>query len=202
MKYRLIIIALSSFLLFACNGPSISGNWKLQKAEYVDVRSGNVQLSFDLEDPKKFREDMYRRMLPEEFINDSQIKKDLGTDTSIASAFIRAEVDKYFNKAQLARILLNTGGKMELHNQGMIVPSSVPGWNFSDTIGGSWKRLDDTLFLSTGDVSKRQSPIITESVDGYNWKFIITSLSTKELKLQQVFINAKEKGNRYVFTRE
>jgi len=202
MKFFPVIASLASLLLFACNGPSINGRWKLQKAEYIDVPSGKVQLSFDLDDGAKFREDMYRRMLPEDLVYDSQIKKAPGTDTSIVSAFIRAEVEKYFNKAQLAKMLLSPGDKMELHNHGMIVPKSTPGWNFGDTIGGSWKRIDDTLLLATGDLSKNGSTSSTESADGYSWKFIITSLSAEELRLQQVFINAKEKGNRYVFIRE
>ena len=105
-------------------------------------------------------------------------------DTTVDENAIRDDIDKYVASALSTNMILKSDNKFYMQSNGLIVPTAVPGWHFGDTLQGTWTKVKDTLILSIGDDKQ-----------GYKWKFKVLQVTTKNLKLQELFDGFEGRGN-------
>jgi hypothetical protein len=149
----------------------------------MDVSHQKKEVTLDLTDPEKMKSYLY-----EEAVKVQGLLPDSG-DTSKEE--IKSFIDKYVETFQNTSMKLIGDNSFYMNSFGLIVPTSIPGWHFGDSLEGSWAKSGDTLILSTGDESQ-----------SYKWKFKILQLTNKELKLQEFFDGFDGRGNELRFVRQ
>ena len=112
-------------------------------------------------------------------------------DTTVDVNAMRAEIDKYVASALSTNMTLKSDNQFYMRSNGLIVPTAVPGWHFGDTLQGRWTKVKDTLVLSVGDDKQ-----------GYKWKFKVLQVTSKDLKLQEMFEGFEGRGNELRFVRQ
>jgi hypothetical protein len=158
-----LLIALFT-MTASCCGQSLTGHWKVQKVKLVDMMHHNT-FTVDLTKPDKVKKDMLSSFFKE--------PKEEGV--RIDTAEIRADIQKKATAYQKGQLTLSGNNKFNMVSNGLIVPTSLPGRHFGNSLTGMWTKSKDLLTLSTGNQNQ-----------GYRSKFKILQLTGKSLKLQQI----------------
>ncbi len=154
----------------SCSGQSLTGRWKVQKVKLLDMMH-TKNFTIDLTKPDKVKKDMLSSFFQE--------PQEEGFE--IDTAEIKADIDKTVVAYQKAELTLMDNKIFDMVSNGLLVLTSVPGWHFGDSLTGTWTKSNDLLTLSIGDNNQ-----------GYQWKFKILQLTSKNLKLQQISQGAKD----------
>jgi hypothetical protein len=176
---QLLLIVI--FLTTSCARQGLSGNWKLQRVEIMDVPHQKKIFTLDLTRPEKIKADMYK---------DHQ-QQALAEGSGIDSTELMTDINKTVSSYLQARLILDDDNQFRATGGGLIIPSAIPGWHFGDSSQGRWTKTNDTLLLFIGDDSQ-----------GYTSKFKILKVTGKDLKLQEIFENFEGKGNELFFVRQ
>ena len=191
------IILLFSVLMLttSCSGQSLSGKWKLQQVDLIDVPSQTKKFTIDLTKPDKMKALLHEANIPKEVMKVDSLSvfddNENDMDTTVDLNEMRADIDNYVDASLNTNMTLKSDNKFYMRSNGLIVPNAVPGWHFGDTLQGRWTKVKDTLVLSIGDDKQ-----------GYKWKFKVLQVTSKDLKLQELFDGFEGRGNELRFVRQ
>ena len=182
-------------LTTSCSGQSLSGKWKLQQVDLIDVPTQTKKVTIDLTKPDKMKALLYEANIPKEDMKVDSLSvfddNENGMDTTVGLNAMAADIDNYVAASLNTNMTLKSDSKFYMRSNGLIVPNAVPGWHFGDTLQGRWTKVKDTLVLSIGDDKQ-----------GYKWKFKVLQVTSKDLKLQEVFDGFEGRGNELRFFRQ
>ena len=173
-----IIISASS-----CSEQPLSGNWKLTQLVVMDGPNLNNRVTLDLSDPDKMKSYLYEEAI--------KVQDLLPDSSDITKEEIKSFIDKHVESFQNASMKLMGDNSFYMNSYGLIVPTSIPGWHFGDSLEGMWTKSGDTLIMSTGDETQ-----------SYKWKFKILKATNKELNVREVFDGFEGNGNELRFIRK
>jgi hypothetical protein len=192
---QILLLFSAIILTTSCSGQSLSGRWKLKQVDLMDVPNQTKKFTIDLSKPDKMKALLYEANIPEENIKVDSLSLDNDEDNSIDTSLdvdeMKADIDKYVASAINTSMMLKSDNKFYMRSNGLIVPTAVPGWHFGDTLQGRWTKVKDTLVLSIGDDKQ-----------GYKWKFKVLQVTSRDLKLQEVFDGFEGRGNELRFVRQ
>jgi hypothetical protein len=191
---QILLLFSATIQTTSCSGQSLSGRWKLQQVDLIDVHNQAKKFTIDLTKPEKMKTLLYEANIPEENIMVDSLSLDdeeNGIDTSRNVNEMKADIDKYVAASLNTSMTLKSDNKFYMNSNGLIVPTAVPGWHFGDTLSGRWTKVKDTLVLSIGDGKQ-----------GYKWRFKVLQVTSKDLKLQEVFDGFEGRGNELRFVRQ
>jgi hypothetical protein len=136
----------------------------VQQVKLADMMHKKT-FTIDLSKPDKVKKDMFSS-----FLQEPQEEGD-----EIDTAEVKADIDNTVASYLKAGLTLTDDNKFRMVSNGLIVPASIPGWHFGDTLEGEWAKTNDVLTFSVG-----------ENEQGYTWKFKILHVTSKRLRLQEI----------------
>lgn len=170
-----------TFLAASCARQGLTGNWKLQQVDIMDVPHQKKIFTLDLTQPDKMKTDLFKNH-QQQALEDGHV---------MDSAELMADINRTVASYLQARLILEDNNQFKVTGNGLIIPIAIPGWHFGDSSQGKWTRTKDTLALFIGD--DRQ---------GHTSKFRILQVTDKNLKLEEIFENFEGKGNGLFFVRQ
>lgn len=192
---QLLLLFCVFILTTSCSGQSLSGKWKLQQVDLIEVPNQTKKFTIDLTQPDKVKALLYEANIPQGEMKADSLsvfdKDKSSIDTTVDINEMRADIDKYVASFLTTNMTLKSDNTFYMKSNGLIVPTAVPGWHFGDTLQGRWTKEKDTLVLSIGDDKQ-----------GYKWKFKVLQVTSKDLKLQEVFDGFEGRGNELRFVRQ